>query len=96
MAKLTSDDFNKKYSELIVDNDDLLLQLMEDFADSVSSGESEELASLRKELEDAQMKVKDITERYKARFLSMVEDVAEVVPESEEVEEKEVIDVKEI
>lgn len=95
MAKLNKDEFNKKYSDMITDNDDLLIALMEDFSDSISTDESEELTSLRAELEDAKAKVVDITERYKARFLSAIEEPKEEEKE-EEIEEKEIIDVNEI
>lgn len=95
MAKLNKDEFNKKYSDMIKDNDDLLIALMEDFSDSISTDESEELATLRAELEDAKAKVVDITERYKARFLSAIEEPKEEEKE-EEIEEKEIIDVNEI
>lgn len=94
MAKLNKEEFNKKYSDMIKDNDDLLIALMEDFSDSISNDESEELANLKAELEEAKAKVVDITERYKARFLSAIEEPAE--EKEEEVEEKEVIDVTEI
>ena len=95
MARLNKDEFNKKYSDMITDNDDLLIALMEDFSDSISTDESEELATLRAELEDAKAKVVDITERYKARFLSAIEEPKEEEKE-EEIEEKEIIDVNEI
>lgn len=95
MAKLNKDEFNKKYSDMITDNDDLLIALMEDFSDSISNDESEELATLRAELEDAKAKIVDITERYKARFLSAIEEPKEEEKE-EEIEEKEIIDVNEI
>lgn len=96
MAKLNKDEFNKKYSDMITDNDDLLIALMEDFSDSISTDESEELTSLRAELEEAKAKVVDITERYKARFLSAIEDPKEEKEEEKEIEEKEIIDVNEI
>ena len=95
MAKLNKDEFNKKYSDMITDNDDLLIALMEDFSDSISTDESEELTTLRAELEDAKAKVVDITERYKARFLSAIEEEPKEEKE-EEIEEKEIIDVNEI
>ena len=102
MARLGKDEFNKKYSEKIVDNDDLLIELMEDISDSVD-GESAELASLKeeiskKELEinDLKMKYEDLKSKYKERFLSSEElEKVEIVPE-ESLEVKEVIDVKEI
>lgn len=92
MAKLGKDEFSKKYSEKIVDNDDLLIELMEDIADSVEV-ESEELVSVKAELEDYKSKYNDLKSKYKERFLS-----SEEIPEDkeEELEEKEVIDVKEI
>lgn len=96
MAKLNKDEFNKKYSDMIKDNDDLLIALMEDFSDSISNDESEELATLRAELEDAKAKVVDITERYKARFLSAIEEEPKEEEKEEEIEEKEIIDVNEI
>ena len=106
MARLGKDEFNKKYSEKIVDNDDLLIELMEDISDSVD-GESAEIVSLKeeiskKELEinDLKMKYEDLKSKYKERFLSTEEIKEEIKEELEEkddsLEEKEVIDVKEI
>ena len=51
MAKLNKEEFNKKYSDMIKDNDDLLIALMEDFSDSISNDESEESNEVE-ELED--------------------------------------------
>ena len=93
MAKLGKDEFNKKYSEKIVDNDDLLIELMEDITDSVDV-ESEELEKVKSELEDYKSKYDDLKSKYKERFLSS-EDIPEE-KEEEKLEEKEVIDVKEI
>ncbi len=108
MAKLGKDEFNKKYSEKISDNDDLLIELMEDISDSVDS-ESAEIASLKEEISkkdleinDLKMKYEDLKSKYKERFLSsedlvekLEEEKVEELPE-ESLEEKEVIDVKEI
>lgn len=100
MAKLGKEEFNKKYSEKIVDNDDLLIELMEDVSDSMEVGDSEELATLKSELEDLKMKYEDLKSKYKERFLSSEEIKEEIKDELEEkddsLEEKEVIDVKEI
>jgi len=100
MAKLGKEEFNKKYSEKIVDNDDLLIELMEDVSDSMEVGDSEELAKLKSELEDLKMKYEDLKSKYKERFLSSEEIKEEIKEELEEkddsLEEKEVIDVKEI
>ena len=100
MAKLGKEEFNKKYSEKIVDNDDLLIELMEDVSDSMEVGDSEELATLKSELEDLKLKYEDLKSKYKERFLSSEEIKEEIKEELEEkddsLEEKEVIDVKEI
>lgn len=93
MAKLGKDEFNKKYSEKIVDNDDLLIELMEDIADSVDV-ESDELEKAKAELNDYKAKYDDLKSKYKERFLS-----SEDIPEEkmdEKLEEKEVVDIKEI
>lgn len=100
MAKLGKEEFNKKYSEKIVDNDDLLIELMEDVSDSMEVGDSEELATLKSELEDLKLKYEDLKSKYKERFLSSEEIKEEIKEELEEkddsLEEKEVIDIKEI
>lgn len=94
MAKLGKEDFNKKYSEKIVDNDDLLIELMEDVSDSIEVN-NEELDKIKAELEDYKAKYEDLKAKYKERFLS-AEEVPEEKEETEELEEKEVIDIKEI
>ena len=93
MAKLGKDEFNKKYSEKIVDNDDLLIELMEDIADSVDV-ESEELEKAKAELDDYKAKYDDLKSKYKERFLSS-EDILEEKIE-DKLEEQEVVDIKEI
>lgn len=93
MAKLGKDEFNKKYSEKIVDNDDLLIELMEDVSDSMS-GENEELSKVKSELDDYKMKYDDLKSKYMERFLSS--DQIPVQDNEEKMEEKEVIDIREI
>lgn len=96
MAKLSKDDFNKKYSEKIVDNDDLLIELMEDVTDSMDE-ESEELSKIKAELDDYKAKYEDLKVKYKERFLSSEEIKEELKDEEDDaLEEKEVIDIKEI
>lgn len=95
MAKLNTEEFKTKYSEKIVDNDELLIELMEDITDSLSVDESEELDTIKKELEDAKVKYTELLGKYKERFLSAVETPVED-EEIEELKEEEVIDVKEI
>lgn len=95
MAKLNTEEFKTKYSEKIVDNDELLVELMEDITDSLSIEESEELETIKRELEDAKAKYGELLGKYKERFLSAVE--PEIEDEKiEELKEEEVIDIKEI
>jgi hypothetical protein len=97
MAKLDRDEFNKKYSEKITDNDELLIELMEDVSDSMEdakSKENEEISRLRSELEQKNKEYDDLREKYKERFLSSEEMPRE--KEIEKLEEKEVIDIREI
>lgn len=102
MAKLTADEFIKKYSDgekKITESDDLLIELMEDAQDSigVDAGESEEVVQLKAEIEKLSADNADLKERYKNRFLSSDANVViEKEEEIEEPQEKEVIDIKEI
>lgn len=97
MARLTRDEFNTKYSEKIIDNDDLLIELMEDISDSITNDESEELQNLRLQLEAKKEEYDALKEKYKARFLNAVEsDEKEVDEKPAELSEEEVIDIKEI
>lgn len=89
MAKLTKDEFIKKYNEKLADNNELAVELMEDITDSIESDITE--------LEEMKKKYDDLLNRYKERFMSSEEVVEEVKEETtEEVDEEEVIDVKEI
>ena len=87
MAKLNTEEFKTKYSEKIVDNDELLIELMEDITDSLSAQESEELDTIKKELEDAKTKYTELLGKYKERFLSAVETPVE----DEEIEDMRII-----
>lgn len=101
MAKLSKEDFIKKYNDMfddenyVFDKDSLSISLMEDITDSISNDESEELSSLRNELEKAKADFLDLKKKYKERFLNAVEDKEEP-DEQEELKEEEVIDIKEI
>lgn len=106
MAVYSLDDFKKKISDKIVDNDDLVIELLEDLDDSFTPKENEELEEMKRvivekdaEIEKAKADLLDLKARYKERFLSPASEsdtveIDEKVPE--EVEEKEVIDIKEI
>lgn len=89
MAKYSAEELSSRVNELDLD-DEVKISLMEDITDSVSPDESEELAGIKADYEE-------LKEKYKARFLKAVEDeeVKNEV-EDEDLEEKEVIDVKEL
>ena len=96
MAKYSAEELSSRINDLELD-DDVKISLMEDITDSVSPDESEELASVRAELEKAKAAYEELKEKYKARFLKAVEsDEEEKEVEDEDLEEKEVIDVKEL
>ena len=94
MARLTIEELNNKINGLELD-DDTKISLMEDVSDSLTNDESEELSKLRNELETAKQDFLDLKEKYKQRFLSAVE-TKEEIEEPKDLEEKEVIDIKEI
>ena len=94
MAKYSAEELSSRVNDLELD-DEVKISLMEDITDSVSPDESEELASLKAELEKANADYEELKEKYKARFLKAVESDEEEKVE-EDLEEKEVIDVKEL
>ena len=93
MAKMTLEEFKNKYNEKIVDNDDLLIELFEDVSDSFNSND-EELDSLKEEIAKKEVEVEELKKKYKERFLTSTEEQEE--EEEKVLEEKEVIDIKEI
>ena len=95
MAKYSAEELSSRINDLELD-DDVKISLMEDITDSVSPDESEELASVRAELEKAHADYEELKEKYKARFLKAVESDEEEKEDTEDLEEKEVIDVKEL
>lgn len=95
MAKYSAEELSSRINDLELD-DDVKISLMEDITDSVSPDESEELANLKAEIEKAHAEYEELKEKYKARFLKAVESDEEEKVEDEDLEEKEVIDVKEL
>lgn len=95
MAKYSAEELSSRINELELD-DEVKISLMEDITDSVSPDESEELASIKAELEKAKADYEELKEKYKARFLKAVESDEEEKEDTEDLEEKEVIDVKEL
>lgn len=91
--KLSKDELKNKVNELVKDND-VAIQLLEDIEDSMESGEID-----NSELEALQAKFDELQTKYRERFIKGDEE-KEVEEKKEELEdgmeEKEVIDVKEI
>ena len=96
MAKYSAEELSSRINELELD-DDVKISLMEDITDSISPAESEELAAIKAEIEKKDAEIEELKEKYKTRFLK-AEEVKEEVKEveDEDLEEKEVIDIKEI
>ena len=95
MAKYSAEELSSRVNELELD-DDVKISLMEDITDSVSPDESEELAGMKAELEKSKADYEELKEKYKARFLKAVESEEKEEVKDEDLEEKEVIDVKEL
>ena len=97
--KLSKQELKQRISDSIKDNDELVISLLEDVEDSMSEGSNDDvqMETLKKEKEELEWKYNDIKTRYKERFLAGVDEIKENPEEKiEEVEEKEVIDIKDI
>lgn len=91
--KLSKEELKQKVNELVTDND-IAIQLLEDIEDSMEVGEVD-----TSKIDELQAKFDDLQEKYKQRFLKGDDkkDAEEKKDEvDEELEEKEVIDIKEI
>ncbi len=95
MAKLSAEELSSRINELEID-DEVKISLMEDITDSISAEESEELTTIKSEMESLKSEYDSLKEKYKSRFLKAVESEEDSKEDNEELEEKEVIDVKEI
>lgn len=89
--KLSKEELKAKISEKVTDPE-LSIELLEDVEDSFT----EEGEVDNTELEDLREKYSNLQERYKTRFLSGSEDEDEEKKDVPELEEKEVVDIKEI
>lgn len=94
MAKFSAEELSSRINGLEID-DEVKMSLMEDITDSVRPDESEELASLKAEVEDLKGKYEDVKTKYKERFYTATTDDKKE-EKMEELDEKEVIDVKDI
>ena len=90
--KLSKEELKNKVNELVQDND-IAIQLLEDIEDSMEIGEID-----KTELESLQAKFDELQTKYRERFIKgeEVKEELEEKPTDDGMEEKEVIDVKEI
>lgn len=93
--KLSKQELKQKISDNIED-EDLVISLLEDIEDSMIENNEQIIdETQKKEIEELKFKYEDLKQKYKERFLtSNIKD--EKKDEIETLEEKEVIDVKEI
>lgn len=97
--KMSKQELKQRISDSIKDNDELVISLLEDVEDSMSEGSNDDvqMETLKKENEELKWKYEDIKTRYKERFLAGVDEIKENPEEKiDEVEEKEVVDIKDI
>lgn len=95
--KLSKKDLMQRVSDLVED-DEKKVAILEDLEDSIleeGSIDEVEKETLRKEKEDLEWKYQDLLTRYKERFLQG-KDSEEKEDIKDELEEKEVIDIREI
>ena len=88
MAKLTKEEFIKKYNEKLTDNSELAVELMEDITDSIDFDISE--------LEEMKKKYDELLNRYKERFMNPEEVKEEIKEEVIEEPKENVVDVEDI
>lgn len=87
--KLSKDELISKINGLEID-DNVKIELMEDVTDSFEISETDNT-----ELEEIKTKYEELKTKYKERFLKG-DETKEEEKDDEELEEKEIIDVKEI
>ena len=99
MAKMSIDEYNRKLSEKLGENEDLAIELMEDASDSFNTNDESEKLLKEKDAEINRIngELADLKAKYKDRFLTPASnDLATSVKEDAPVElqEKNVIDIR--
>ena len=99
MAKMSIDEYNRKLSEKLGENEDLAIELMEDASDSFNTNNESEKLLKEKDAEINRIsgELADLKAKYKDRFLTpasndLVTSVKEDTPV--ELQEKNVIDIR--
>lgn len=99
--KLNKEDLKKKVNEIVTDND-VAIQLLEDIEDSFNESaevDNTRIDELQAKIDEQQSKIDELQEKYKERFLTgnKEEKTEDKKPEEDDgLEEKNIIDIKEI
>ena len=99
--KLNKEDLKKKVNEIVTDND-VAIQLLEDIEDSFDESaevDNSKIDELQARIDEQQSKIDELQEKYKERFLTgnKEEKTEDKKPEEDDgLEEKDIIDIKEI
>lgn len=99
--KLNKEDLKKKVNEIVTDND-VAIQLLEDIEDSFNESaevDNTKIDELQAKIDEQQAKIDELQEKYKERFLTgdKEEKTEDKKPEEDDgLEEKNIIDIKEI
>ena len=97
--KLNKEELKKKVNEIVTDND-VAIELLEDIEDSfdeTAEVDNSKIDELQAKIDDQQSKIDELQEKYKERFLTgNKEEKSEDKKPEEGLEEKDIIDIKEI
>lgn len=99
--KLNKEELKKKVNEIVTDND-VAIQLLEDIEDSFDESaevDNSKIDELQAKIDEQQSKIDELQEKYKERFLTgnKEEKTEDKKPEEDDgLEEKDIIDIKEI
>ena len=99
--KLNKEELKKKVNEIVTDND-VAIQLLEDIEDSFDESaevDNSKIDELQAKIDEQQSKIDELQEKYKERFLigNKEEKTEDKKPEEDDgLEEKNIIDIKEI
>ena len=99
--KLNKEELKKKVNEIVTDND-VAIQLLEDIEDSFNESaevDNSKIDELQAKIDEQQSKIDELQEKYKERFLTgnTEEKTEDKKPEEDDgLEEKNIIDIKEI
>lgn len=99
--RLNKEDLKKKVNEIVTDND-VAIQLLEDIEDSfdeTAEVDNSKIDELQAKIDEQQSKIDELQEKYKERFLTgnKEEKTEDKKPEEDDgLEEKNIIDIKEI